>query len=582
MKFFNRIKATLFNTRESVERFPITILMSVLLVILLIYFNENRFHMDSVAIENLSRLNMTVGMGIPLSLCIVLLIESLEKKNKLLNIVLYGLGAIFLVLLYFLILDKLRLVQISRYLGTFIFFILAFFYIPKIHNEKTLEKYVIKIFSGGFLTAIYSGVLFLGLTAILFTIDSLFDVNINSKYYFYLFLIVVFIFGISLFLSKIPKRDENLDNQEYSKSLKVLLVYIVIPLLIAYNLILYAYFIKILITWQWPKGLVSHLVLWSSALSIGVIFLITPVLEENKLAKVFKIWFPKAVLPILVMMFISIWQRVNQYGITENRYYIIIFGLWIFGIMLYFSFKKPLRNIFIPISLSIIVLISIYGPLSSFSFSIRSQNNRLNNILVKNGFLYEGKIISKPDTPNEVKKEINNIIYYFDNTHTLNDIHVLPKDFKISDVKNVFGFEYVPLSSYNPEQNYFYYNMNPFNKTLNISGYDYYVNMSSWNNQSLSIDDITIGYNSNNHILTIKRGNTLLLEQDMITFVRDIYDKKKGINEKFTDNIEDMTYISENDNIKAEFIFTSISGRANLSDDITIESLEFVLLIDIK
>lgn len=582
MKFFNRIKATLFNTRESVERFPITILMSVLLVILLIYFNENRFHMDSVAIENLSRLNMTVGMGIPLSLCIVLLIESLEKKNKLLNIVLYGLGAIFLVLLYFLILDKLRLVQISRYLGTFIFFILAFFYIPKIHNEKTLEKYVIKIFSGGFLTAIYSGVLFLGLTAILFTIDSLFDVNINSKYYFYLFLIVVFIFGISLFLSKIPKRDENLDNQEYSKSLKVLLVYIVIPLLIAYNLILYAYFIKILITWQWPKGLVSHLVLWSSALSIGVIFLITPVLEENKLAKVFKIWFPKAVLPILVMMFISIWQRVNQYGITENRYYIIIFGLWIFGIMLYFSFKKPLRNIFIPISLSIIVLISIYGPLSSFSFSIRSQNNRLNNILVKNGFLYEGKIISKPDTPNEVKKEINNIIYYFDNTHTLNDIHVLPKDFKISDVKNVFGFEYVPLSSYNPEQNYFYYNMNPFNKTLNISGYDYYVNMSSWNNQSLSIDDITIGYNSNNHILTIKRGNTLLLEQDMMIFVRDIYDKKKGINEKFTDNIEDMTYISENDNIKAEFIFTSISGRANLSDDITIESLEFVLLIDIK
>lgn len=582
MKFFNRIKATLFNTRESVERFPITILMSVLLVILLIYFNENRFHMDSVAIENLSRLNMTVGMGIPLSLCIVLLIESLEKKNKLLNTVLYGLGAIFLVLLYFLILDKLRLVQISRYLGTFIFFILAFFYIPKIHNEKTLEKYVIKIFSGGFLTAIYSGVLFLGLTAILFTIDSLFDVNINSKYYFYLFLIVVFIFGISLFLSKIPKRDENLDNQEYSKSLKVLLVYIVIPLLIAYNLILYAYFIKILITWQWPKGLVSHLVLWSSALSIGVIFLITPVLEENKLAKVFKIWFPKAVLPILVMMFISIWQRVNQYGITENRYYIIIFGLWIFGIMLYFSFKKPLRNIFIPISLSIIVLISIYGPLSSFSFSIRSQNNRLNNILVKNGFLYEGKIISKPDTPNEVKKEINNIIYYFDNTHTLNDIHVLPKDFKISDVKNVFGFEYVPLSSYNPEQNYFYYNMNPFNKTLNISGYDYYVNMSSWNNQSLSIDDITIGYNSNNHILTIKRGNTLLLEQDMMIFVRDIYDKKKGINEKFTDNIEDMTYISENDNIKAEFIFTSISGRANLSDDITIESLEFVLLIDIK
>lgn len=582
MSLFNRIKATLHNTRESVKRFPITILMSVILVILLIYFNENRFNMDSVSIENMSRLNMTVGMGIPLTLCIALLIENLYKKNKLFNVVLYGLGAILLGLFYFLILDKLRLVQMSRYLGTMLFLILAFFYIPKIHRDKNYEKYVIKIFSGGFLTAIYSAVLFLGLTAILFTIDSLFDVNINSKYYLYLFLIVVFIFGISLFLSKIPRKDEDIDNQEYSKSLKVLLVYIVIPLLTAYNLILYAYFIKILITWQWPKGLVSHLVLWSSALSISVIFLITPVLEENKLAKTFKIWFPKAVLPILVMMFISIWQRVNQYGITENRYYIILFGLWIFGIMLYFSLKKPLRNIFIPISLSILVLISIYGPLSSFSFSIRSQNNRLNNILVKNGLLYEGKIISKPDTPNEVKREINNIIYYFDNTHSLNDIYVLPKDFKIADMKSLFGFEYSRYNPYGNEQNYFYYNTNLNNKSLNISGFDYYVNMSSWNNQSNSIDDITISYNSNNHMVSIQRGSTLLLEQDMMTFVLDIHDKKKGMNGKFTNDVEDMTYISENDSIKAEFIFTNVSGRADIDDNITIEGLEFVLLIDVK
>ena len=424
IKVLKRIKTTIYNSRESIKRFPATILISVMFVILLIYSNENRINLNSLSIEKLTKLNMTIGLGIVLSLCISLLIENREKKNDLFNILIYGLGTIFLVLFYFLFLDKLKMVQKSRYLGTLLFLILAFFYIPKIKRGENYEKYVIKIFSGGFLTAIYSGVLFLGITAIILTIDGLFDVYINGKYYYYLFLMIVFIFGINLFLSKIPKHGESLEDNEYSKSLKVLLIYIVIPLLTVYNIILYAYFLKILITWQWPSGLVSHLVLWSSALSIGVIFLISPVLEENSLARNFKKYFPKFVLPILMMMFISIWQRVNQYGITENRYYIIIFGLWISGIMLYLSFKGPLRNIFIPISLSIIVLISIYGPLSSFSFSIRSQNNRLNSILEANGMLEDGKVIANTNLSSDDKCEINNIIYYFNNTHSLNDIKV--------------------------------------------------------------------------------------------------------------------------------------------------------------
>src|SRR5699024_9242972 len=133
------------------------------------------------------------------------------------------------------------------------------------------------------------------------------------------------------------------------------------------------YFAKILIQWQWPKGLVSHLVLWYSSISVGIIFLINPVLEQCKICSFFKRYFPKFILPILLMMFISIGQRIEQYGITENRYYIILLGLWVTAMMVYYALKRSPNNLIIPISLSIIVVNSIFGPLSSFAVSKYSQ-----------------------------------------------------------------------------------------------------------------------------------------------------------------------------------------------------------------
>ena len=51
-------------------------------------------------------------------------------------------------------------------------------------------------------------------------------------------------------------------------------------------------------------------------------------------------YFPKAILPLIVMMFISIGIRINAYGLTENRYYVVALGIWAFLVMIYFAFGK--------------------------------------------------------------------------------------------------------------------------------------------------------------------------------------------------------------------------------------------------
>ncbi|WP_313757336.1 DUF4153 domain-containing protein [Tissierella sp.] len=586
MKFFSRVKTTLLSIRESVKRFPITVAMSTFLAILLIYMNETHLTQDSQ--ETLEKINLMVGLSIPLSLCIGLLVEKFFRKKKSIQIALYVIGSGFLVLYYFYFINDYKMVPMSRYLGTMTFFLISSLYIQRIGRKNNYEYYLMDIWSSFALTFIYSFVLYFGVAAILFTIEKLFDVNIRGEIYYYMFLIVSLVFAVSLFLSKFPSMEEEYNEVEYTKALKILLIYIVIPLITIYTAILYVYFGKILITREWPRGLVSHLVLWYSTLAVGVIFLITPILEDSRVAKLFKDLFPKIILPVLLMMFMSIYQRIAQYGITENRYYIVFLGLWVLGIMLYFSFNKSLKNIIIPISLSLIILNSVYGPLSSFAISKFSQNKRFEKILARNNMLSNGQIVKNSEIPLDDKREISNIISYFNSNHQLKDIKALPKDFDLDKMEDVVGFEYKPYYSY--EQNrYFYYSVNNAEDVIDIKGYDYYVRMNSWNENKIEFYGLNLQYNRLKNSLIVSKEDNIIFEQDMLQFVNDIYQKQKDKlqnenknNMSYKDMEYEITFLGIGGDMNFKFIFTDVSGRVEDDNNLVIQSIDFILLIGNK
>jgi len=548
----------------------------------------NETHLTQDSQETLEKINLMVGLSIPLSLCIGLLVEKFFRKKKSIQIALYVIGSGFLVLYYFYFINDYKMVPMSRYLGTMTFFLISSLYIQRIGRKNNYEYYLMDIWSSFALTFIYSFVLYFGVAAILFTIEKLFDVNIRGEIYYYMFLIVSLVFAVSLFLSKFPSMEEEYNEVEYTKALKILLIYIVIPLITIYTAILYVYFGKILITREWPRGLVSHLVLWYSTLAVGVIFLITPILEDSRVAKLFKDLFPKIILPVLLMMFMSIYQRIAQYGITENRYYIVFLGLWVLGIMLYFSFNKSLKNIIIPISLSLIILNSVYGPLSSFAISKFSQNKRFEKILARNNMLSNGQIVKNSEIPLDDKREISNIISYFNSNHQLKDIKALPKDFDLDKMEDVVGFEYKPYYSY--EQNrYFYYSVNNAEDVIDIKGYDYYVRMNSWNENKIEFYGLNLQYNRLKNSLIVSKEDNIIFEQDMLQFVNDIYQKQKDKlqnenknNMSYKDMEYEITFLGIGGDMNFKFIFTDVSGRVEDDNNLVIQSIDFILLIGNK
>jgi len=109
-----------------------------------------------------------------------------------------------------------------------------------------------------FVAVIFSIVLFAGLAIALAALDKLFGVSVPGKRYAELWVLLAGLFAPWFFLAGVPEDLEGLDAiQEYPKGLKIFAQYILLSLVIVYLLILYAYLLKILTQWSWPKGWVS-------------------------------------------------------------------------------------------------------------------------------------------------------------------------------------------------------------------------------------------------------------------------------------------------------------------------------------
>lgn len=577
MKPIQAIKSILSGLYLSIKRFPITILLSACVACILIAISETNPTEDT-----LSKIAMALSLGIPLSLCIKLFFERGNAKNSFKLLAGYAVGAVILVLYYFYLLDDFQMVEVTRYIAVSLALYLTFIYIPYFPRKQRFEAYVITLFTGFFTTVIYSAVLYSGLSAILFAVDKLLGVRIQGEVYYYTFLLVVFLFAVSYFLAGIPLSTEESSEKSYPKLLKILLLYIVMPLISAYTIILYIYFAKIVITWQWPVNIVTNLVLWYSVIAIMVLFFITPIKSENKWADFFLKFFPKIILPVLAMMFISISIRIIAYGVTENRYFVIVLALWVFAVMLYLSFTKKLRNIIIPVSLALIALISVFGPLSSYSVSKHSQNIRFENILVKNNMLKAGKIEASSDIPKKDKADISSILTYFNNNHNISDIKYLPENFKMDNMENTFGFAYEGLV--NGDGNYFYLSRQQTESSIDVRGYDYYINsMIASSNKNTKENALNVIYNYDSTVIKINYEGKEIYTKDFNAFIQKLADKYPGEAKNNNPTTEEMTFTDENEKLKVKFIFNSISGsRDSLNENASAKGLDFNILVKIK
>lgn len=576
MKVIERIKGQFAGLGDSFLRYPVTVLLSITLMVILIIQNER--NIDGIYdTEMLRRLAMTAAIGMLASISLKHLQERFWPDKPALILVSVP-SALLMALYYIFFTEDMNQISGMRFIGFLLTLIIAVFYTLKLKTNRNYEPYVIRIFSGFFLTVLYSGVLYFGISAILFTINALFDADIDGKWFFYFFLMVTFIFGALMFLSKLPEKEEPFESYPYSKALKILLLYIVIPLITIYTGILYVYFIKILLTQEWPMGLVSNLVLWYSVVSAAVIFFITPILEEYKLARLFRTWFPRILLPILGMMFVSIGKRIAQYGVTENRYFVVLLGIWVLLIMVYFIVKKKLTNIFIPVTLSIFALVSILGPLSAFSVSNFSQNQRFTALLEKNDMLQSGSIQPGTGVSEEDRRNISSIVNYFDSRDP-SKLKYMADDFEYNDFERVFGFKREDYYGY-PQMDYIYLSTDMDQSGIRIEGFDYLFTVN-YNTKTAETDGLTIQLDNVTDLIVSLNGQVIMTE-DLFEDVERIVSENEEQMEKAQISFEDAIILKENDSVSVKLILRELSARKTSDSKLDFDYINFNILVQLK
>lgn len=287
--------------------------------------------------------------------------------------------------LFFLLRPNLYLADVFR-TGLLVFaFHLLVAFAPFLGRTNLNEfwQYNKSLFLRFLTSALYAFVLYAGLAVALLAIDGLFNVKIDWQVYMRLFAVVAAGFTTIFFLAGIPKDLPALDQEDsYPKGLKIFTQYVLIPLMTIYLVILLVYEVQIILKWELPKGLVSTLILGYAVFGILSLLLIYPIREKegNGWIKLFSKFFYVMLLPLVVLLLLAVWKRVDSYGITESRYILTVLAVWLSFITGYFLISSKQNIKMIPLSLCLLALLATYGPQSAFSVSRYSQQLRLKKL----------------------------------------------------------------------------------------------------------------------------------------------------------------------------------------------------------
>lgn len=401
-------------------RFPMVLLSAITGTVAVITMIELEGRHDSF--EWLLKLVFVSSVGLILFFTLELLVRRYDFSQR--GRMLSWLGGLaFLVLYYFLLPDEPELKPTLRHLALVLALHLMASYAMFLNKreENAFWQFNKSLFLRVLTAVLYSGVLYIGLVVAIVALDQLFSIEVYEKIYAELWVFMVGVFNTWFFLAGVPLNVEELEEaHDYPKGLKVFTQFVLLPLVTIYLLILYAYFGKIVVQWEWPKGWVSVLVLVFSIVGILSLLLIHPIrnLAGNTWIRTFSKWFYRALFPLTILLALAIWRRVSEYGITEERYVVLALAIWLFITVLYFLFSSTKNIKFIPVTLSFIALVAAFGPVNMFVVSEWSQVSRLRNLLQEQGIMEAGKIKPKHRAvEKEAKAEISSIVDYLSENH---------------------------------------------------------------------------------------------------------------------------------------------------------------------
>ncbi len=156
---------------------------------------------------------------------------------------------------------------------------------------------------------------------------------------------------------------------------RVIVDYIVSPALVVYTFVLLVYILKIVVVQELPRGGVAYMVsIYIALVLVGN--LLNKLVRDSHFNWFYDNFAYIAIAPI-VLLWVGTIYRINEYGLTEWRVYLLIVNvlMTIFPLMLKIP-RLARYNLMTVMLMTVMVIFTCIPPISARSIGIRNQNSR--------------------------------------------------------------------------------------------------------------------------------------------------------------------------------------------------------------
>jgi len=595
--------------KETFLRFPLVLLCALgatFLALLMVH------HVELINKSNLVKIYSTLIFATIGLTSLKLLVES-EKWS----VTKYTMGVVIVLAVIVLFVWT---VFIEKTASTYLFFSLALttslLIAPYINRESTQASFWYFNYKTGvavFFAVVATIVLGAGVSLSLLSIGYLFEVKIYSKLYADIWVMSWGILFTVYLLANIAKEfDFEEENCSFPKGISFITNYILVPLMWAYMAILYAYFFKIIIQWELPRGNMGWVITAFGSIGILTKLLAYPIRNDGtRLLVLFDKYYYYALIVPIILLGVAIGVRINNYGITESRYAVILLGIWFTLVTLLTVIKKDRFHIkYVPILFAILAFFASFGPWGAVEMSINSQVSRFESVLIKNNLLVNGQAVKlQGDLSFTERKTISSIADYL----TVNDNRFkrIKPWFKTllsesgtdeittkrrrgsKDLIGLMGVDYLNRwNGKNTKQlNSFTYgagNTNLSKAMINVSGYDFVGRGYLYTKSKAKIKLYKFKHNEKNKVLKLTGTNQSVIVQiddgeqvkyDIANVVRELRDKKENMITPANKVKLTLTQSSTGGDVKIQLRLEKIQGKVTADNKIDISTVRYFIML---
>ena len=241
-------------------------------------------------------------------------------------------------------------------------------------DNRSFAAHTLHVVTQMFFAMVITSLLNGAVMAILASFFYIFGISVPAHLHEYVWQFIWFFIAPQVCCTLVS-RDEY-EVKEPAAVLRMLLNFILSPAVIIYTVILYAYFIKIAIEWDLPKGGVAWMVM--GFVTVAMIGRLLQYVLKQRYYEWYYSRFTWIAVPPLIMYWIGSIYRIRLYSFTESRFYLMVAGvlMTLFVLMLLWQRTRRFQLMAVVFGAAIVLFTYIPG-ISAKSIGLRCQTERM-------------------------------------------------------------------------------------------------------------------------------------------------------------------------------------------------------------